>query len=161
MWDGTAGSGEMTRRLAQSRAVYIGGGNTFRLLSIVRSHGLFEPLRSFVANGGVLYGGSAGAALLGADITSVAHLDTDPYGMDDTRALDMVAGHGIFVHYQPQDMPRIDSWRSTHRRPVVALSERAGAVIANGNLTAVGFESVLIIGDAVQVLEPGSSIELG
>jgi dipeptidase E len=160
MWDGTGAPGELTRRLSQSRAVYIGGGNTFRLLSIVKQHGLLDPLRAFAANGGAVYGGSAGAAFLGADITTVAHLDTDPHGTDDTHALDVVAGHGVFVHYEPQDIRHVDQWRSRHGRPVVALHERAGAVIADNRLTAVGFESVQLIGDETRVLGPGSSIEL-
>lgn len=123
------------------RGVYIGGGNTFRLLAVLRRSGLLPALQRFVDNGGAVYGGSAGAAVLGADITTVAHLDVDRCRTTDTRGLDQVAGHGVFVHHRPQDAPRAQDWARRNRRPVVALHERAGAVIANGRMTAVGFES--------------------
>ena len=39
------------RRLPRYRGVYIGGGNTFRLLDIVRRSGLMPALRTFMDNG--------------------------------------------------------------------------------------------------------------
>ena len=48
--------------------VYIGGGNTFTLLHLLRASGLDLALKQFALNGGATYGGSAGAILLEADI---------------------------------------------------------------------------------------------
>jgi dipeptidase E len=159
MWDGAGG--EPARRLPEFRGVYIGGGNTYRLLAILRRNGLLPALRRFVADGGAVYGGSAGAAVLGADITTVAHIDVDLSGTTDTRGLDLVAGHGVFCHHEPQDAPRAQAWGRGNRRPVVALHERAGAVVAKGRLTSVGFEPVqLIEDDDVRDLRPGESVML-
>jgi len=158
MWDGE--DDEPARHLPEFRGVYIGGGNTFRLLAVLRRSGLLPALQRFVDNGGAIYGGSAGAAVLGADITTVAHLDVDPCRTTDARGLDQVAGHGVFVHHRPQDAPRAQDWARRNRRPVVALHERAGAVIANGRMTAVGFEPVHLIENEVRSVQPGESVML-
>lgn len=158
MWDGS--DDEPARRLPEFRGVYIGGGNTFRLLALLRRSGLLPALRRFMQDGGVVYGGSAGAAVLGADVTTVAHLDTDVCGTTDTRGLDFAAGHGVFVHHRPQDAPRVQDWARRNRRPAIALHERAGAVVASGQLTAVGYEPVYLVGNEVRALQPGESIML-
>ncbi|QMU77346.1 type 1 glutamine amidotransferase-like domain-containing protein [Streptacidiphilus sp. PB12-B1b] len=158
MWDG-AGD-EPARRLPEFRGVYIGGGNTFRLLAVLRRNGLLTALKRFLENGGAVYGGSAGAAVMGVDITTVAHLDVDSCHTTDTRGLDLLAGHGVFVHHRLQDTPRAREWARENRRPVVALHERAGAVVADGQFTAVGFEPVHLVGDQVRSLQPGESVML-
>ena len=158
MWDGA--DGEPAPRLAEFRGVYIGGGNTFRLLAVLRRHGLPPALQRFVENGGAVYGGSAGAAVLGADITTVAHLDVDSCHTTDPRGLDLLAGHGVFVHHRLQDAPRAQDWARRNGRPVVALDERAGAVLTDGRLTAVGFEPVYLIENQVRSLQPGESVVL-
>ncbi|GAA2387645.1 hypothetical protein GCM10010420_08400 [Streptomyces glaucosporus] len=164
VWDGTDGDGNPPSRFAGFRGVYIGGGNTYRLLSAVRRHGLEEPLRRFVADGGAVYGGSAGAALLGADIDTVSHLDEDPYGTDDTGGLDVACGHGVFVHHEQRETPRVQDWARRNGRPVVALHERSGVIVEEGRATVVGFEPVWLVdetGSGVRTLEPGRTVPLG
>lgn len=161
VWDGT-GSG-FGRRLPGYSGVYIGGGNTFRLLDVVRRTGMESALQAFIDDGGAVYGTSAGAALLGADISTIAHLDPDPYDTTDTRGLDRIAGHGVFVHHRPEDAPLVRDWVRQNQKPAVALHDRAGAVVTDGRLTAVGYEPVWIFrADGTEALsvKPGESIEL-
>ena len=158
MWDGV--SGEAAERLSDFRGVYIGGGNTFRLLHVLRRERLLSALRQFVRDGGSVYGGSAGAAVLGVDITTIAHLDVDSYSVNDTRGLDLVDEHGVFVHYRPQDASCAQDWVRRNRRPVIALHERAGAVVTEETLTAVGFEPVQLINAGARNVHPGETIML-
>ncbi|WP_232242864.1 hypothetical protein [Streptacidiphilus jeojiense] len=44
---------------------------------------------------------------------------------------------------------RAQNWAREARRPVVALHERAGAMVTNGQLTAVGFEPVHLVEKAI------------
>ncbi len=55
-------------RLQRSHVVAIPGGNTFDLLQHLQQHDLLSALAAFLDDGGQVYGGSAGAILLGADI---------------------------------------------------------------------------------------------
>ena len=51
------------------KAIFIGGGNTFRLLRQLRAHGLLEPIRKRVLEEGVPYLGiSAGSVVAGPNI---------------------------------------------------------------------------------------------
>jgi dipeptidase E len=51
------------RALANAAAVYVGGGNTFRLLHAIQTHGWLEPLRARVLGGMPYLGASAGTNL--------------------------------------------------------------------------------------------------
>jgi dipeptidase E len=130
---------------ADYQGIYIGGGNTYRLSSIIRRWKLLDQLREFVAGGGMVFGGSAGAALLGADVTTTAHLDRNDVGLTDTQGVDLSAGHGVFVHHQDSDLPREIVWSATYRRPAIALTERANAVAAGTTITAIGPDPLLMV----------------
>jgi len=43
--------------------VYIGGGDTFKLLKLIRESGFDEKLLRYYKSGGAIYGGSAGAII--------------------------------------------------------------------------------------------------
>lgn len=54
--------------LSDFDGIYIGGGNTYRLLQQVRTSGFDRAITRFIREGRPVYGGSAGAILLGSDI---------------------------------------------------------------------------------------------
>jgi dipeptidase E len=121
-------------------AVYIGGGNTFALLAELRKSGFENHLSEYVRSGRAIYGGSAGAAVLGRDIRTVNYLDRNEVGLVETKGLDLAEGHAIWVHYQPQDDSLIDAYVRQYQQPVIALSERSGIVIEQEGMRTVGFE---------------------
>jgi len=121
-------------------AVYLGGGNTFTLLAQLRESGFDRYLQAFATYGKAVYGGSAGAAVLGRDIRTVNHLDSNDVGLMKTEGLDLAAGHSIWVHYQPQDDMLIRAFVQKYREPVLAISERSGIVIDKAGFCSVGFE---------------------
>jgi dipeptidase E len=126
--------------LDQFDAVYIGGGNTFALLAELRKSGFEQYLRECARQGKPVYGGSAGAAVLGRDIRTVNYLDRNEVGLVEMKGLDLAGGHAIWVHYQPQDDRLIEEYVSQCQQPVIALSECSGIVIEQDSLRAVGFE---------------------
>jgi dipeptidase E len=138
MW--TDLSEHQASELGEFDAVYIGGGNTFALLAELQKSEFERYLREYVRRGKAIYGGSAGAAVLGRDIRTVNYLDRNEVGVVETKGLDLAKGHAIWVHYQPQDDSLIETYVHQYQRPVIALSERAGIVIEQDNLRTVGFE---------------------
>ncbi len=59
--------------LSKFDAIYIGGGNTYHLLDLLRKTGLDEQIIAFHnSNQGIIYGGSAGAVILGKSIKTVS-----------------------------------------------------------------------------------------
>jgi len=122
-------------------AVYIGGGNTYYLLSQLVESGFDRSLKAYLAEGRAIYGGSAGAAVLGKDIQTVCHLDSNDIRLGNTSGLNLADDHDIWVHYQANDDAMIEAYVREHQRPVLAISERAGIVIESAKIRAAGFES--------------------
>jgi len=125
-------------------SIFIGGGNTFFLLDQVRKSGFDTSLVKFAAQGGVVYGSSAGAIILGQDILTCAHLDENRVGLDNLRGLDMVNGFCVWCHYQSEDDESIIEYISQNGWPVLALSERSGVSVDGVNLIAQGYEPTYV-----------------
>jgi dipeptidase E len=122
-------------------AVYVGGGNTFRLLSLVREAGFDEHLREYFAGGGAIYGGSAGAIIMGSNILT-AYGDPNDVALVDTRGLDLASGHSIWCHYEEARDPHIYEYIHKYSFPVLAIPERAGVGIEGDRMVAWGHEPV-------------------
>lgn len=122
--------------------VYIGGGNTFRLLANLRTKGMEPALRTFIAAGRPVFGGSAGAILLGRDIRSCAHMDPNDVGLSDTRGLGVVENFTIWCHYEPSNDDMIARFVADHPYSVLALSERSAVAVIGGELLAIGYDGV-------------------
>ena len=130
--------------LAGVDVVALPGGNTFDLLHEVRRLGLWDLLREFLDDGGAVYGGSAGAVLLGADVSIAAGLDPNRAGVTDTRGFDRVAGAVVRPHYEPALAAELRHWARSHGRVVVGLPERSGLVVDGVRARAVGPEPLRV-----------------
>lgn len=125
--------------------LFVGGGNTFRLLNQVRSHDLIEHVRAFWLGGGDYYGGSAGA-VLACDSIEIAdgHDPNDP-GLDDLTALGLLSGVAVLPHFTEDQIEKASRWSETRRTAVLGLPEsvglqcrgREGTVIGSGTLTRI------------------------
>lgn len=49
------------KNLSDYAAIFIGGGNTFKLLKELKESGAFNKIQEYINNGGLVYGCSAGA----------------------------------------------------------------------------------------------------
>jgi dipeptidase E len=125
-------------------AVFIGGGNTYWLLHQLIQSGFDEYLTGYVEAGGIVYGGSAGAVILGRDIDTVSHLDPNEINLTDTKGLDLAAGHSVWVHYKQQDDPQIRRYLQKQKHAVIAISERSGVLIEAGGMESLGYEPAYI-----------------
>ncbi|MGK5680333.1 Type 1 glutamine amidotransferase-like domain-containing protein [Actinoplanes sp. URMC 104] len=124
--DATGGPGEL---LETADVLVIPGGNTFDLLAALWKRDLVGALTDFAVRGGNVYGGSAGAILLGADIAIAGVLDRNDTGSSETRGLDLLGGHVVFPHFDPSAPSAAREWARTHDVPVLAIPETAGVVV--------------------------------
>jgi dipeptidase E len=127
--------------LFEFAAIYIGGGNTYSLLAQLLESGFDRHLVKYASHGGVIYGGSAGAALLGKDIRTVSHIDHNNIGLTETKGLNLVKDYAVWVHYQSQDDELIYEYQGKYNQSVLSISERAGVILDHSELYSVGFES--------------------
>jgi dipeptidase E len=126
--------------LKRYQAVYIGGGNTYSLLDQINRFGFRQPLIDYVNTGGIIYGGSAGAAILGKDIRTVTHIDHNEGGLSDFGGLDLADGNSIWVHYRAEDDPLIAAYQAETGQSILAISERAGVLVNSSGLQSIGYD---------------------
>jgi dipeptidase E len=121
-------------------AVYIGGGNTFALLAELQNSGFDRHLKACTQRGMPVYGGSAGAIVLGRDIRTAQHFDRNELGLLDTQGLDLAEGHAIWPHYRPSHDEMIVLYVQRFQQPILAIPERSGIVIDAAGLRTLGLE---------------------
>ena len=118
--------------------VYIGGGNTYLLLHELLCTGAFTTVREAVARSVPVYGGSAGAIVLGSDIRTAAHLDDNTEGITRTEGLDFAAGHAVWPHYTAEDDRLIETYLRTCGGSVIAIPEESAVLIEADRMHTVG-----------------------
>ena len=119
---------------ANTTAIFIGGGNTYKLLKELRDSAFDKKLLTFLNSGGVVYGGSAGAMIFGKTIETELHTGSRNYGLTDLSALDQLNGYDVWCHY----MPKEDSIIVEYPRPLYILSEESGLIVRNREVEPIG-----------------------
>ncbi|WP_250029223.1 Type 1 glutamine amidotransferase-like domain-containing protein [Paractinoplanes maris] len=141
---------------ADAEVVVIPGGNTFDLLHAVRDR--LTDLQAFVRRGGHVYGGSAGAIVLGADIAIAGLLDPDNIGLTDTRGAGLLSGCVVLPHYTADQ----ESVARAQNATVLAIPETAGVVVDGARARNAGPSPVHVITpDAVTPYAAGATFTLG
>lgn len=79
--------------------IYIGGGNTYKLLNGIKTTNTYAKLKEYIKNDGMVYGSSAGAVIFGKDINIIEVMDNNDVGIKDTSGFDYLNGISLFVHY--------------------------------------------------------------
>ena len=124
MW--TTLAGHQPAELGSYTGIFMGGGNTYWLLHQLRAGGFGDPIRQYALQGGVVYGGSAGAIVLGANISTCAHMDHNDVGMTDMHGLDLLDGHAVWCHYRASDYPLCQAFIMRTRNSTFLLAETSG-----------------------------------
>ncbi|MFC4560151.1 Type 1 glutamine amidotransferase-like domain-containing protein [Virgibacillus kekensis] len=156
MWTGL--NGRSQDDLQQFLAIYIGGGNTFNLLHDLRKTNFDKLLMNFITKGGAVYGGSAGAIILGTDIMTCAHMDPNEPGLVDTQGLGRVGPYSIWCHYEEENDRLIDSFIKEYRQPIIALPEATGVFVSDAFVKVIGKSSAYRFdGKTKKSVRPGES----
>jgi dipeptidase E len=144
-----------TDELMRFDGMYVGGGNTYRLLYVLRSRRLDRPIADFGRAGGPIYGGSAGAIVLGQDV-GVAELagDPDDFGDPDQTGLGLT-DCDVLPHYISAQDEAITARVSRTDRAVLAIPERGGWVIEGGRQFDGGREPVHLFEPRQRLAFPG------
>lgn len=122
-------------------AVYIGGGNTFSLLRKFYHSGLINKTVEFIKNDGVIYGGSAGAIIIGKDIMTSHCENLENF---HSKGFDLLNGYSVWCHYKKDENEDIIEYEKNYHSPVIALSEKSGLCIENEFVHFIGTENIII-----------------
>jgi dipeptidase E len=153
--------------IEQTDAIFIGGGNTFRLLKALQDLELLEAIRRKVKSGAPYIGSSAGSNVAGPTIKTTKDMPiVQPHSFD---ALGLVPFQ-ISPHYLDPDPnsthmgetqeERILQFLEENETPVVGIREGAWMLIENGGVTLKGETGTRIFrrGQPPVEVTPGTEI---
>ena len=117
-------------------SLYLGGGNTYKLLNYILNTNLGKNILTFISGGGIVYGGSAGAIILGKDIRTVDFENENNY--PNYLGLNLVKDRSIFCHYSAEHDAKLLELSQSMRSDIIAIAENAGVIIdAHGDIKEV------------------------
>jgi len=129
----------------QFGGVYIGGGNTFKLLSDLKKFGTFQILKSLAIKNIPIYGGSAGALVLTKSIIPASYLDKNEINLTDLSALDLIH-EDIWCHYKSLMDADIAKFLKEHSiKRIIAIPEDAGLFVSEKRIEVIGPNIVSVI----------------
>jgi len=138
--------------------IYLGGGDTVKLMKEINDSHFNEYLFNSLSRGIPVYGGSAGAIILGKDIRTAP----EAKGIDEkfSDGIDVLFGYSVFPHFNSKE--NINQIYEKNKLPLILLPENSGAYIQGNILTVYGFESIIIIdkNQKQHILKPNCSFKL-
>ena len=150
-------------------AIFIGGGNTYKLLKGIKDSGSFEKMKDYITNDGIVYGGSAGAIIFGYDINSCLAMDDNEVNLEDTKGFNVLDGKSIFAHYTneytPEAHERFKKYLinySSNNEDVIALPEEDTIFIDGDKITIIGNRPYFIFNNGIENIQEngtGKSLE--
>lgn len=114
-------------------AIYIGGGNTWSLLKELIEFRFIEKIKSYIKlENKIIYGGSAGAIILGENISCQNDEVITSFSVES--GLSLIDKYSVTCHYEGDNEQEtlIRNWVSKNQgRKLLALSENGGIVFFN------------------------------
>ncbi len=138
-------SNKEEKSLNEFDAIYIGGGNTFKLRAQLASSGLDEALKAYLFDGGLVYGGSAGAIVFGKSLRTVKEENDADYKLES--GLGLLRGYSLRCHYHEEDEDRLSAIATKEALEIIGLPEEAGIIFKSSGCNVVGNEANLFKSD--------------
>lgn len=128
--------------------VYIGGGNTFKLLKRIKDSKFDKKLVDYFNNGGIIYGGSAGAIIFGNDINIALickDADKNEVGLKDTRGLNLIKNFDIQCHFQNDQIKKHKIYLSKTGRDIICIPEESALLYEKEEYKVIGLKPITLI----------------
>jgi len=137
----------MGKNFKEYACLYIGGGNTYKLLNDLKISGAFDKIKKYlIEDNGVVYGGSAGAIIFGKDIDSCDIDDENEVGLIDNVGFNMVNGYSLLCHYTNREEERTELSKRyllelSKTKPIYAIPEEDSIYISDRKIEFLGTKS--------------------
>ena len=134
----------LNKNLSDYSCIYIGGGNTYKLLNDLKSSGAFDKIYDYlVNNNGIVYGGSAGAIIFGHDLDSCNTDDDNEVGLVDNNGFNLMNGYSLLCHFTSRDSERTLLSKKyllelSKTKPIYAIPEEDTIFVDEGVISFVG-----------------------
>lgn len=123
--------------------VFIGGGNTYKLLKELKEINFFKKLKDF---NGKIWGGSAGAIIFGKDINSCKIEDENNVGLTNTKGMNIVEDYSLICHLNKENFEKNTEYlkRYSLKYKTIYLSEDDVIYIKNNKIKIMGDKPYII-----------------
>jgi dipeptidase E len=150
--------------LEKYSAIFIGGGNTFKLLKLLRETGFDRPLLKYLKSQRPVFGGSAGAIIFGRDIGTAyfgGDADENEVHLKNLKGMDVVKGYSIACHHNGLEYDIFaKDYSMRTKNPVIALKDGTGIQLKGERIIVLGPDSAKTFnGKNIKVFKAGSTIE--
>lgn len=127
-------------------AIFIGGGNTYKLLSDIKACSNYEKIVEYIKNGGTVFGGSAGAIIFGKDIDCCKKDDKNKIGLKDTTGFNYLNDYSILCHLKNKNLKRNRKFLEELSKieKILYLPEEDVIVINNGKISMIGTKKYMV-----------------
>lgn len=151
------------RNLSEYSAIFIGGGNTFKLLKVLKTSGSFDKIKDYIENNGVVFGVSAGAIIFGQCIDTCKYADKNEVELQDLMGFDAVSYYSLLCHYTNQDQEKIKLNKDylielSKEEKIIALPEEDTIFVNNSRFEIIGDKPFYIF-EEENIIEYNSNID--
>lgn len=137
------------KNLYNYSAIFIGGGNTYKLLNELKQNNNFEKVENYLKNNGIVFGGSAGAIIFGKDINTCLLDDGNTVGLKDTKGFNLLNNYSILCHLKNKNLKKNKKYlqKFSIKEKVIYLPEEDVILVENNKMSIIGNKKYMIFKD--------------
>lgn len=127
-------------------AIFIGGGNTFKLLKDLKEHSNWDKIINYLNNDGVIFAGSAGAIVFGKDINSALIDDGNDVNIFDLSGFNYLKDYSILCHLKESHFNKNEEYlkRYSKKFKTIYMPEEDVILISNNEIKMIGNKDIVI-----------------
>ena len=107
------------------------------MLSVLYHTGFIEKIHNYIAGGGIVYGGSAGAIIMGNTIKTAID-DKLPNRKIITDGLNCINGYSVVCHLNNKDKNEISNLSRKIQNNIIGLLEESAIKVHGNEVTCIG-----------------------
>lgn len=142
MW--TDLSGKTIEDMKEFSGVYMSGGSVNKLLASLVNTGFDNVLKKFFATGGIIYGQSAGAIVLGETVKFYEKSELKCDSLKGLKGLQLLKGYAVWCHYTEKDDEMLNAYSTQLELPLITIPDGTAVVVSKDTLRPIGEEPAYV-----------------
>ena len=140
-------------------ALFIGGGNTYKLLSELKENDNIYKIKKYLLDGGIVYGGSAGAIIFGKDIDGCKLMDEK--NDVNTEGLNFINNYSLLCHFNNNNLKLNKKYLTTYsiKNKLLFLPEEDVLVISDNSIKIIGSHKYVIFDNQKMAIHSPSNFK--
>lgn len=132
--------------LEKYSAIFIGGGNTYKLLWELKKHSNIKKIDQYLKNGGVVFGGSAGAIIFGKNIDCCLYEDGNLINLKDCDGFNYLNNISLLCHLNEKHLEKNKDYliNCSNKNKIIYLPEEDVIFINDGNIELIGKQEYIL-----------------